>query len=174
MPHYEMPVHLVTTYNGFKSRQVVDYFVRYCKVLFERFHDKVTYWIVFNQINSSGGWGEFSSLGLLDGYTLSDTYEAVHHQFIASALAKKVAVEIDPSLRIGLMTGDNTKYPATCDPHDILASTQSNQMNVYFYSDVFLRGEYPGYALRYFYDNHINFKPKEKDLTLLREYKADF
>ncbi|MEG0275338.1 MAG: glycoside hydrolase family 1 protein, partial [Longicatena sp.] len=143
--HYEIPVNLVTKYNGFKSRYVMECFVKYCEVLFKRYQSKVKYWIVFNQINSLGGWGEFSSLGLMEGYTLSDVYLGVHHQFIASAMATKIAHEINPNLQIGLMTGDDTSYPASCDPKDVFAATQANQMGVYFYSDVLLRGYYPEY-----------------------------
>lgn len=172
--HYEMPIHLVTAYDGFKSRHVMECFVKYCEVLFQRFHKKVKYWIVFNQINSLGGWGEFSSLGLMEGYTKSDIYAAVHHQFVASAMATKIAHEIDPSLQIGLMTGDDTTYPATCRPEDVFATTQSNQMNVYFFADVLLRGTYPKYALRYFNDNGIDFEMREDDLALLKEHTADF
>ncbi|MGX8850193.1 glycoside hydrolase family 1 protein [Amedibacillus sp. YH-ame10] len=172
--HYEIPVNLVTKYNGFKSRYVMECFVKYCEVLFKRYQSKVKYWIVFNQINSLGGWGEFSSLGLMEGYTLSDVYLGVHHQFIASAMATKIAHEINPNLQIGLMTGDDTSYPASCDPKDVFAATQANQMGVYFYSDVLLRGYYPEYALRFFNENQIDFEMKEEDMKLLKENTADY
>ena len=172
--HYEMPVNLVVKYNGFRDRKVMDMFVKYCKVLFDRYHNKVKYWIVFNQINSLGGWGEFSSLGLAGDYSKNDVYQALHHQFIASALVTKYAHENYPRVKVGLMTGDDTKYPATCDPKDVFATTQSNQMNVYFYADVLLRGEYPRYALRFFNEQNISFEMNEKDLELLKENTADF
>ena len=172
--HYEMPIHLVNEYNGFLSRKVVDCFVRYCQVLFERYHHKVKYWILINQINSLGGWGEFSSLGLLKGYSLNDVYQATHHQFVACAKATAIAHAIDPSMKIGMMLGDDTRYPRTCDPKDVFAATQSNQMNQYFYSDVLLRGRYPGYALRFFADHDITLSITPEDLQLLAENTADF
>ena len=49
--HYEIPVHLVKKYGGWMNRRLVDFFKRYCETLFERYHDQVKYWIVFNQIN---------------------------------------------------------------------------------------------------------------------------
>ena len=33
--HYEMPIHLVNKYNGWASRETIDHFLRYCRVLFE-------------------------------------------------------------------------------------------------------------------------------------------
>lgn len=175
--HYEMPVHLLTEYQGWYSKKVIEFFANYCRVLFERYHTKVKYWIVFNQINSLGGWGEFASLGMLedefDDWN-SALYQATHHQFIASALAKKIANEIDPNMKIGLMLGDDATYPASCRPNDVFANTQQMQISIYFYSDVLLRGEYPGYAIRYFYDHDIHITVTNEEEKLLKENRADF
>lgn len=172
--HYEMPIHLVTKYNGFLSKKVEDAFVKLCETLFKRYSGKVKYWILINQINSLGGWGEFSSLGLLEGYTKSDVYQATHHQFVACARATKIAHEINKEMKIGMMLGDDTRYPATCKAEDVFKTTQTNQMSQYFYSDVLLRGEYPGYAIRYFGDNGITIEISEEDKKLLKENTADY
>lgn len=175
--HYEMPVHLVTKYGGWHSKEVLEFFKHYCRILFERYHNKVKYWIVFNQINSLGGWGEFASLGMLEDEFEdweSAKYQATHHQFIASAWAKKIAKEIDPTLQVGVMLGDDATYYATCNPKDVFANTQYMQMTVYFYSDVLLHGEYPGYALRYFKDHDIHVDITQEEEDLLKKYTADF
>ena len=49
--HYEMPLNLALKYNGWASREVVDFFVKYCEVLFKRYKGKVHKWILVNQIN---------------------------------------------------------------------------------------------------------------------------
>lgn len=41
--HFEMPYHLVTEYGGWSDRRVIDLFVNYAQVVFERYRDKVTY-----------------------------------------------------------------------------------------------------------------------------------
>lgn len=175
--HYEMPTYLITEYEGWHSRDMIDFFVKYCKVLFERYQGKVTYWILLNQINSLGGWGEFASLGLLEDVyqdKKSAVYQATHHQFVACAKATKIAHEINPDMKIGLMLGDDTTYPATCKPEDVFFTTQKNQMNQYFYSDVLLRGSYPGYAIRFFEENNIRIKVEPEDETVLKENTADY
>lgn len=175
--HYEMPIHLIAEYGGWYSPKVIDYFLHLCEVLFQRYHTKVNYWIVFNQINSLGGWGEFASLGMLEDEFddwESAKYQATHHQLVASAKAKKLAHAIDPSMQIGLMLGDDTSYPATCKPEDVFANTQHLQMTLYFYSDILLRGEYPGYALRFFHDHDIHVEFAEGDEALLKENTADY
>lgn len=171
--HYEMPVALALK-NGFLDPACIDHFVKYCVTLFERYKGKVKYWILLNQINSLGGWGEFSSLGLLEGYSQNDVYQALHNQFVACAKATKAAHEISSDLQIGMMLGDDTRYPATCKPEDVFAATRCNQMNLYFYSDVLCKGEYPGYAARFFHDHDITFDVTEEDLKLLKENTVDF
>lgn len=175
--HYEMPIYLITEYGGWYSKKVMDCFVRFCEVLLNRYHGKVKYWIIFNQINSLGGWGEFASLGMIkDGYDdwESAKFQATHHQFVASARVTQLAHQIDKNLKIGLMLGDDTSYPATCKPEDVFANTQYLQMTLYFYSDILLKGEYPGYALRFFQDHHIVVEMSENEEKLLKENTADF
>lgn len=175
--HYEMPLHLITKYKGWYAPEMIDFFVHFCEVLFQRYHKKVKYWILLNQINSLGGWGEFASLGMVkDAYEdwESAKYQATHHQFVACAKATKLAHEIDRHMQIGMMLGDDALYPASCRPEDVFANTQQMQMSVYFYSDVLLRGEYPGYALRYFKDHHIQVSMTKEELRLLKQYPADF
>lgn len=175
--HYDMPLQLVLTYGGWTSRKLIGFFERYCKVLFNRYHEDVPYWIVFNQINSMDGWGEFASLGILKD-SCSDMehakYQAIHHQFIASARAKKCAQEIDPSIQIGVMLGDDSCYYETCDPENVLMNTQYMQMHIYFFSDTLIRGSYPGYALRYFEEHDIHIDMEEEDMLLLSRYSSDF
>ncbi|HLQ87138.1 MAG TPA: family 1 glycosylhydrolase, partial [Enterococcus sp.] len=52
LSHFEMPFNLVTQYGGFKNRKVIEFFTRFAKVCFERFKNKVKYWMTFNEINN--------------------------------------------------------------------------------------------------------------------------
>ena len=51
LSHYEMPLNLTLSYTGWYSRETIDFFTRYCETCFQRFKNKVTYWILVNQIN---------------------------------------------------------------------------------------------------------------------------
>lgn len=178
MSHYEIPVNLVVNYDGFADIRVRDYFVTYAETILKRYKNKVRYWIVFNQINSLG-WGDFASLGMVKGKVPQEEwdsvkYQAVHNQFVASAMIKKIAKNINPDMQIGMMLGDNTTYPETCDPKDVFANMQNNQINGYFFSDVLIKGEYPGYMLRYFKEHNIQITVSEEERKLLKDYTADF
>lgn len=177
LSHYEMPLHLVTHYKGWCNKEIIDFFLNYCKTVFTRYKNKVQYWIPFNQINCLGGWGEFSSLGMLEGEYENwqeATYQAVHNQFVASALANKIAHQINPLMMVGMMLGADTLYPATCKPEDVLLNMQQMQMMNYFYSDVLLQGRYPGYALRFFHDNNIHINATPEELETIAANLADF
>ena len=50
--HYETPLALARKYNGWSNRIMIDLYLKYCQVLFERYKGKVKYWITFNEINS--------------------------------------------------------------------------------------------------------------------------
>lgn len=175
MSHYDMPLHLVTAYGGFANRKVIDFFVNYAKVLLQRFKGRVKYWIVCNQINLVPTV-QFGSLGLYDDqaeHMEELMYQAVHHQFVACAKVKELAKAIDPNAMLGTMVADCTCYPASCKPEDVSFTMQRNRMQ-YFFTDVQLRGEYPGYALRYFADHDIVIHMEEEDEEVIRNNNMEF
>lgn len=172
--HYEMPVYLVKEYNGFASREVIDFYLNFATTIVDRYHDKVKYWIPFNQVNCLDGWGEYGSLGLKRGYDIQTVYQAVHHQFVAAAKLTKYIHEKCPESKVSVMLGDNTSYPATSKPEDVFATTQRNQMQQYFFSDVMIRGSYPGYAKRYFSEKGISLCITQEDAELLKQNPVDF
>ena len=156
LSHYEFPIHLVTEYGGWKNRKVIDFFVRYAETVFNRYKDKVKYWLTFNEINIIGMTGYLSG-GLLfeDGkLNLQDMYQAAHHQFVASSLATKIGHEINPDFKIGCMLARMQAYPATCNPEDVMEEIKKDHENLFF-SDVQVRGKYPAYAKRFIKENNI-------------------
>ena len=172
LSHYEMPIHLVTEYNGWADRKTVDFFVKFAETCFRRYARKVKYWITFNQINLLS----FNTLGYMDGTFENEQqiiYQSVHHQLVAQALAKKVSRKYRDDFMIATMLSDKIAYPATCKPEDVLFNTIKNQMQ-YFFSDVAMRGEYPHYAFRYFEENNVDIHFEEGDEELLKENTMDY
>ena len=140
--HYEMPIYLVNHYNGWASREVIDFYLNYCKVLFERYHDKVTYWMTFNEINCGTlSLGNYMSLGIVNEGTryfnkqtddIQQRYLALHHQFLASAMAVQLGHQMDKRLQVGCMIAMMPTYPLTCHPKDLLKfQRQWQEINYY-------------------------------------------
>ena len=51
-----MCLYFVTIYGGWINRKLIDFYLKFAKVLFERWKDKVKYWITVNEINVLGGY----------------------------------------------------------------------------------------------------------------------
>lgn len=129
----------------------IAHFERYARVVFNRYKDKVKYWLTFNEINIIGMTGYLSGGILADktDYLLQAQYQAAHHQFLGSALAVKACHEIIPDAKIGNMLARMEAYPETSNPNDVMESIYADHTNL-FYSDVQIRGYYPAYMDKFF------------------------
>ena len=173
--HYEFPVGLSFKHNGWLGRETIEHFERYAKVLFERYGKKVKYWLTFNEINVLSMTAFLSGGILTDGVTnmKEAMYQAIHHQFIASAKVVKLCHEMLPDAKIGCMLARQESYPKTCHPKDVWESLQADHNNLFF-TDVQVRGEYPAYTARFFAENKIELKYEDGDAQILKEGKVDF
>lgn len=174
--HYEMPLHLVTEYGGWRSRQVVTFFERYVRAIFSRYQGKVKYWMTFNEINSGL---HFPIMGL--GFAIQQeedkyqpTFQAYHHQFLASSIAVKLCREMMPDAKIGCMILYAPVYPYDCNPENVMYALHKNQLSNYFCADVQVRGEYPTYIQRYFKEHQIELDIQDGDLELMKEGTVDY
>lgn len=174
--HFEMPLALVTNYHGWTDRKVIGLFTHFAEALFTHFGQRVTYWISFNEINA-GRFSTFKSTGVVADKTdqyIQDCYQAVHHQFVAAALITKRLHEINPKAQMGCMIARFTTYPATCNPDDVLQMMHDDQYDNFFYTDVMIRGAYPGYMNRFFKENDVAIQWADGDKELLATHTADY
>lgn len=167
--HYETPLHLAEQYDGWVSRELIGFYERYCRVLFERYGNRVKYWLTFNEINSVVHL-PFMSGGIntpKEQLSASDLFQAAHHELVASALVTRLAHELIPDVMVGCMVISMPIYPLTPDPKDVLAVMHADHVNLMF-GDVHTRGAYPGYALRYFREHGITLDISDEDREILR------
>lgn len=127
LSHFEMPLHLVQEYGGWRNRKLIEYFVKFAVTCFERYKDKVRYWMTFNEINNQANFMSEGSIygdsGILyrEGENREQTmYQAAHYELVASARAVKAGHEINPDFQIGCMIAMCPIYPYSCKPEDIL------------------------------------------------------
>lgn len=182
--HYELPYALVEKYNGWTDRKLIDLYMKLCEVVFERYKDKVKYWLTVNEINASSLFtGTYSITNNFKGFngSLSDLednpqerYQSLHHILVASAKAVKYAHEKYPQFKMGCMIGFLPYYPYTCNPDDILETQNQMRMVDWFCSDIQVRGKYPSYSKRYLDENNIKIHMEEDDVAILSEGTVDF
>ena len=101
------------------------------------------------------------------------SYQAAHHQLIASAKAVLLGHKIDSSNQIGSMLAAGCIYPNTCNPIDAWDSLTEQRKN-YFFSDIQVHGAYPNYALKYFEKINFELSKDTDDLTILKQGTVDF
>lgn len=184
--HYEVPFGLTKKCNAWISRDMIGYFLNYCRAIFTRYKGKVKYWLTFNEINSaSEPMGALLNQGILNDLEHptefmkqpdipQQRYQGLHHMLVASALAVKMAHEIDPNYRVGNMMIYSASYPLTCDPDDVLACQQYNRRHNYYCTDVQARGAYPAYAKRMLEELGVQLEVQPEDAEILKSGTVDF
>ena len=180
LSHFEMPYGLARKYGGWANRELIDLFVRYARVCFERYHEKVRHWMTFNEIGN-----QFNTANDIFGWTNSGVrfsqyddpermmYQCAHYEFVASALAVIEAHRIDPDLMVGCMVAAGPVYPRECRPADVLMANDAFHGTLFF-SDVQARGTYPNWAKRMFDRNGWDLDITDEDLALLKQGAVDY
>ena len=180
LSHFEMPLHLVTEYGGWRNRKLIEFFVRFAVTCFKRYKDKVKYWMTFNEINNQASFQEgfmlFANSGILpkEGEEPEKLmYQAAHYELVASAEAVRQGHQINPEFQIGCMIAMCPVYPATCRPEDVLMAEKAMQKR-YYYTDVHVHGVYPVNITAYWRRKGFELDVTEKDLEILKEGTVDY
>ncbi len=179
LAHFEHPWNLVKKYNGFMDRRVIGFFEKYARVCFERYQDKVKYWLTFNEINNQADVIQHHLIqegGCLikegdDAQFIM--YQSSHFELVASALAVKAAHEINPNLMVGCMIGTNPVYPKDCKPENQLAA-QAAMHAKYWWADVHVKGKYPNWMWKRWEREGYKLDITDEDLQILKEGTVDF
>ncbi len=173
--HFDTPVALYQNYGGWKNRKLINFYLKFCEVVFKRYQGKVKYWMTFNEINMilhipcfGGG---FDLVG--EENPAQVQYQAAHHQLVASAMATKLGHEIDQNNKIGCMLAAGSTYANTCDPQDVWSALTADRQ-AYFFIDVQSRGEYPSYSKRLFEEKNVALSIEAGDLEVLKAHTVDY
>lgn len=175
LAHFDVPVALIKKYGGWRDRRMVDAYVNYATTVFSRYKGLVNHWLTINEINILlhqpfvGGGLIFKENDNVEELK----YQAAHHQLVASALATKIAHEVDANNLVGCMLAGGSHYPYTCRPKDYLEAIHRDN-GEYFFIDVQARGYYPRYALKKFERGGIHIHMDAGDEQVLRENTVDF
>lgn len=173
MSHYETPLHALE-WGSWRSRKMVDCFEKYARVLFDRYHDKVKYWMTFNEINSMAMPATSPWLcGAVLNPTPQERITCSCHMFLASAKAVAYAHEHYPEIKVGMMYAGIISYPNSCNPDDVIGN-QEFMKEMLVYPDVMCRGYYPSYALKKYEREHLALPLEDGDEEVLKKGKVDY
>lgn len=175
LSHYEMPLHLATEYGGWVNRKLIKFYLNFAETVFDRYKNKVKYWIPFNEINAVKHH-PYTSLGVIEEnhpHLEQAKYQGAHHQFVASALAVKACHEIIPNSKVGSMISYQLLVPYSSHPEDIQATTEAQRESLFF-TDVQSRGYYPSYTKRMFEEKDVSINTEVGDEEIIKRYPVDF
>lgn len=173
--HFDTPIALIKKYGGWKDRRMIDAYLHYCKVVFERYKGKVKYWLTFNEINMLLHL-PFMGAGIVlepGENAMQIKYQAAHYELVASAGAVKLAHSIMPEAQIGCMLAAGEYYPRTCAPEDVRKAMECDRDN-YFFIDVQANGSYPAWGEKRMECAGVVLDRIAADDALLKEGTVDF
>jgi 6-phospho-beta-glucosidase len=167
--HFDVPLYLFEEMDGWSDRRVVGWFLTYCRAVFTRYKGLVKYWLTFNEINFLNGAKNLGTHKLDD----QTRFQALHHVFVASALAVIEGHKIDPENQIGMMMNYPLVYPDDCHPDSVMKAELENRKHTFF-ADMQCLGYYPEYKLKEFERNGVVIKQEPGDAEILKEGTVDF
>ena len=176
LSHYEMPLNLTKNYGGWKNKEIIGFFERYTRVVFDRYISRVKYFLTFNEINSAFHFPLYS-LGFIDNNKETkeaNMYKAMHNQFVAGAKAIKYAKDLRKDVQIGCMSIILPMYGYDSNPLNQREAQKEQMKFVDFPLDVQVRGNYPSFILKELERKNIILEATDEELRLIKENTVDF
>ena len=170
--HYDDPLYIKSHLGGWQNRNTISLFEKYCHTIFEEYKNDVTYWLTFNEINTT-----ILMPSLFPDYPkekVGPLFDELHHKFVASAKVVAYAHEHYPSFKMGCMIAGLVTYPLTCDPKDMLCAQHKMQEGFFYAGDVMIRGAYSNYAKRLWNKYDIQYEKYAQDAEILKHGCVDF
>lgn len=175
MFHFDLPQALVEQYNGWVNRQSVTDYYRYAKTLFERFGDRVHYWLTINEQSLLANVPSMNGIHDPDPQKLRQLGEqSNYHMFLAQAKVYRLCHQLLPKAKIGPAVSYMTTLPYDHTSLDVLKSKQLEDMIGFIDMDIAIRGELPSYYQRYLKENQITLAIEPEDQEDFDLGRADF
>ncbi|MDO4169944.1 MAG: glycoside hydrolase family 1 protein [Lachnospiraceae bacterium] len=176
MFHFDMPAALDQR-GSWSTRESVDWFVDFAKILFENFGDRVKYWLTINEQNM------LTLVGSVIGTTtlpkgcenpLKEIYQQNHHMLVAQAKAMALCHEMLPKAKIGPAPNISVVYPESCKPEDTIAAQNANALRNWLYLDAYVYGIYNNIVWSWLEENDAvpDFAPGDEEI--LKNAHPDF
>ena len=177
--HFDMPNSLEERYGGWKSREVIDDFARYCTVCFKAFGDRVKHWTVNNEYNSiffdmiSSSFGD-KTAGVSAENALKDAVNISHIKLVAESKVIGICHELWPEALIGPTVHYEPGYANSSRPEDQLAVDNNDAFRVYYYLDVACKGKYHPLVWSYLEDRGALPDIQEGDMEIIANNNANW
>ena len=167
--HWDLPQALQDRYGGWESRQCADDFAAYAKLMFERYGDRVKYWITINEQNI------FTKFGYVTAWHPPGIFndrkrwlQANHNVNLAHAKAVLAFHDLVPDGQIGVSFAYGPGYAFDCAPENVMACQDYNELENYWWLDVYCYGAYPAAGVAYYTAEGVMPEVTLEDKKLLK------
>ncbi|WP_423188884.1 glycoside hydrolase family 1 protein [Alkalibacterium sp. f15] len=172
--HWDIPQALQDKYGGWENRQVIADFTRYAEILFNRYNDRVKYWVSLNEQNIFIKLGYNMAAHPPNVKDEKRMYAANHIAHLANASVIKRFREMDMPGMIGPSFAYGPTYALDSHPLNQLAAENNEEFNAHLWMDIYVRGEYPSVVWKYLERNDLTPDVQPGDKALLKAGKPDF
>ena len=172
--HWDLPQALEDAYGGWESRQVIQDFTNYAKILFDAYSDRVNYWVSLNEQN----------VFMMHGFLMASHPPAVtdpKRMYAANHIANLANASVIKAFRDGKYPGKigpsfamSPAYAVDCQPENVIATENMLDLFSNFWMDVYVYGRYPKVTLKNLAKNGLAPVFEAGDEDLLKAGKPDF
>lgn len=173
--HFDMPDNLLKKYNGFMSKEVIDFYARHVESVVERLKGKVKYWLTYNEINLVASQSDLVA-GCLKPEDMSFAKffsQLTFNTEVAHAKAVEVIKKVDPKAWVGGMLGHCPFNPKTSKSEDLWAAQFRNKMHNYLPFDIMTSGELPSYFINYMEKRDVVLEASEEEYAVIKQAAKD-
>lgn len=174
LEHYELPSYLYKKYDGWSSKKVVDLFVKYAEIVFERYADRVKYWFTFNEPIVIQTRVYLDAIRYPHEQDTKKWMQWNYNKMLAHAKVIELYRRKGYNGKISIILNPEVTYPRS----ESEADKKAAYMYDLFYNRVFLdpviKGEYPKELLDVLKKHNILFEYTENELEIIRNNIVDF
>lgn len=174
--HWDLP-QVLEEKGGWLNKDTVEAFVNYAEVCYKAFGDRVKHWITFNETVV------FCGLGYLAGAhppaivgDVNKYFQATHNVFLAHAKSIELYKSLKQYGEIGITHVFSPAFSVDDKEENIIAAKHANELELNWYYDPILKGEYPKYVVDNLSKNGINIDWTDEELEIIKNAadKNDF
>ncbi len=168
--HFDLPYDLVEKYYGWASRETIDAFVRYAKICFENFGDRVKNFQIINEQNLMIRVDE--RVNIYDKpYEEAEElrYQMDYHMSLAFARVAKLCHEMIEDSLVAPAISASLTYPSSPKPIDNFAAMMNDYIKTEYLIDTHVNGAYPAYFEKYLKDKNIKIRKEKGDSHILSD-----
>jgi len=171
--HFDLPLALFKK-GGWSNRETIDAYVEYAKILFEKFGDRVKYWLTINEQNvminhPNAVYPEGCELP-----SKKDLYQQNHNMFVAAAKVTNLCHDMISDGKIGPAPNITAIYPKSSNPNDVVAADDWESIRCWLYLDVAVYGRYNPLVWSYLKEKGYQPTIYPGDMEIIKSAKPDF